>query len=270
MKMRSKPGTRAPLPVRFPIKLEQPLLSATRREFQSDLRGLQYPAQEYVCQIIRSYREGNSPKTKNSLDDNRKKLRLIGRRLASFIDMLPNENEMLAICEDIRSIHRPPGAPGSVREMFRVLGLGDYVNSHKEYFQRANLPDPAKPLDELIESVRDTQEFLTREIALIESKIKTLKSSSKLSPHLWWRGGGIYYMLERIYRESSIKPITQAEAHRKIIALMVKINRRRLRFDVEKAYCPAIRSAVDRMSAEYKKVCDQYLREWLGLSPKPR
>jgi hypothetical protein len=51
-------------------------------------------------------------------------------------------------------------------------------------------------------------------------------------------------------------------------ALMIKINGRRLRFDVAKAYCPAIRSAIERMPAGYKKLCDQYLQEWVGLSPK--
>src|SRR5437016_5348984 len=120
---------------------------------------------------------------------------------------------------------------------------------------------------ELIQSF--PRHFLDQEIAFVQSKIQSIKAPWKVRPHLWWQAGGIYYLLDRIFREASVQPTTQADAHRKIIEIIRKVDHRVLTFDLSKGYCPAICTAIERMSSDYKQLCDQHL-QWLDLTLRQR
>jgi len=73
--------------------------------------------------------------------------------LAALKKDLANEQKLLAAAEEIRSIHRPLGVPGSVSEVMHFLGGGDYFASQKEYFEKTNRADPAEPLDKLAKNL---------------------------------------------------------------------------------------------------------------------
>ena len=264
---RIKP-TRPALLLRFPIKADRRLLSIWFQKLEKELRGLQHPAQETVCQIVRAYQAAPAMITSNNPSAQRRELRNILNRLTEIDESLPDEKRVLVMCEEVRSVHRPRGSPGSVREMFRVVLKDDYVSSHKEYFENVGLADPAEPLEGLAHKITAAREFLEREIALIQSQIRATQSALKTTPHLWWQGGGIYYLLDRVFREGSLQRTTQARAHKRIKQLMSKVNGTKLKFDPIKGYSPAIRSAIERMSPEYKRLCDRFLEEWLGLVPK--
>lgn len=258
----------AKLALRFPINEERRLNPQVYKEFAGELAILRYPEQEAVCQIISSYRAARSPAVITSLAIDRRELRAMVKELESLAKQLPDPVSIEVLAEGLRSIHRPEGVPRSVREFFRLVIKDDYVPNQKTYFQIANLPDPAKTLDDLIVAINTTLKYLRTELGFIRSRMTTLKSVRKAAPHLWWQSGGIYYLLDRIFREGASVRQTQGVAHRKIITLMRKLDGSRLKFDKEKGYCPAIRSAIDRMSTDYKRLCDGFLQEWLGLPLK--
>jgi len=246
------------------------MLPDLRHQLAPELQDLQYSAQEVVCQICSAYRERESSEARHSLNAQRRRLNTIATRLAALKKGLTNEQKLLAAAEEIRSIHRPLGAPGSVSEVMHFLGGGDYFASQKEYFEKTNRADPAEPLDKLAKNLATARHFLDQEIAFVQSKIQSIKAPWKVRPHLWWQAGGIYYLLDRIFREASVKPTTQADAHRKIIEIMRKVDHRVLTFDLSKGYCPAICTAIERMSSDYKQLCDQHLQEWLDLTLRQR
>jgi hypothetical protein len=255
------------LPARFPIKEVRRLLPEMVRRLGREIKGLQYSAQELVCQICCTYEKADSADLGSDLDKQRKQLRALHKKLQSTLEGLPDAGALFCTCEEIRAFHRPRGAPGSVRETMRVMGIGDFVSSQKEYYVKASRPDPAAPLECLANSIVTTHKFLSEEIAFIESTIRSTKSVLKSSPHMWWRAGGIYYLLERIYREGSVEATTLTKAHRKICNIMGKLNCH-LDFDEAKCYSPAINRAIERMPTPYKNLCDKFLEEWLDLPPK--
>src|SRR5439155_23755072 len=92
-------------------------------------------------------RERESSEARHSLNAQRRRLNTIATRLAA--KGLTNEQKLLAAAEEIRSIHRPLGAPGSVSEVMHFLGGGDYFASQKEYLEKTNRADPADPREKV-------------------------------------------------------------------------------------------------------------------------
>lgn len=264
---RTRPAIPISLPIRFPINSERRLLPSMWERLEREIKCLQYPAQEFACQICCAHESANSIELKANLSRQRKELRELANELRSIGENLPEATALFAICEKIRSTYRPPGAPGSAWEVMRLMGVGDFVKDQKEYFAPMNRPDPAAPLENLANSIITTRLFLGKEITLLQARNRSAKSVLKSSPHMWLRGGGIYYLLERLYREGSVKPMTTARAHRKICALMRKLGCR-LKFDEIKRYSSAIRLARGRMSRQYKVLCDHLLEQWVALPPK--
>jgi hypothetical protein len=252
----------------FPIKSERRLLTTVWRRFEDQLQSLQYPAQELVCQIIAEYELGTElTNGKHSLKKQREELKGQISRLQKLRNSLPRVQSIREACEDIRSAHRPPGKPGSVREVMRLVACADYVSNQKEYYAKAGVADPAADLEPLADALAQACDCLDREMGSSQAKLAEARSIHKTHPHVGWRSGGIYYLLERIYREGSVKPTTKAHAHRSICALMGKLNCS-LCFDEDKQCSSAIDNAIKRMPPQYKTFCDEYLKTWLTLPLK--
>jgi hypothetical protein len=241
------------------------MVPKTWKRFESELEGLQFPAQEAVCQIIAAHETGDSTHGAQYRERQRKGLRSIASELQRLMGALPDAARILHLCESIRLIHRPVGQPFSASEVLRYYNGGDYVSSHLEYYQRAGKADPAASLQGFAEETISVKGFLQQQIDFATSEIKRAKSPLKSSPHLGWGGGGLYYLLDRIFREGSRTFTSQAAAHQTIIRIAKKLGLGQLAYDPEKGYCPAIRNAIERMPPKYKNVCDRWIEEHLGL-----
>ena len=260
---RRRPALAVPSPpLTFPIREDRRLLP-NWREFEHELRGLHYPAQEVVCQILTAHAKGYSPEITNSLNERRKSLRRILNKLNRLKRNLSliNADAVAGLCNSLREIHRPTPAPFSAGERIQLpISSADFV--------RWKIADPGEALEHLAGSLVIAKHSLDQEIAFIHKEIKYSKPIWKTRPHLWWRKGCLYYVLERIFREASVRRTSLAEAHKRMIPLLKKLPGRKsqLTFDPEKGYAPAIRSGIDR--CEYKRLCDQYLEERLAFPPK--
>src|SRR5438552_16578623 len=140
--IRNKPAIPVHLPIRFPIKEGQRMLPDLRHQLAPELQDLQYSAQEVVCQICRAYRERESSEARHSLNAQRRRLNTIATRLAA--KGLTNEQKLLAAAEEIRSIHRPLGAPGSVSEVMQFLGGGDYFAKSERILRKNESCGPGR------------------------------------------------------------------------------------------------------------------------------
>src|SRR5437667_327892 len=102
--------------------VDRRLLPKRWREFEPELQGLHYPAQEVVYQILTAYAKGYSPEITNSLNERRKWLRRILSKLNRLKRNLSpiNEDAVAGLCNSLREIHRPTPAPFSAGERIQL------------------------------------------------------------------------------------------------------------------------------------------------------
>jgi hypothetical protein len=224
------------------------------------LRDLDFDAQEYVCQLCAQYRIELDPKVANAYKRRRAFLAKSEKQLKQLIKWLDQKPDLEQFANAVRLAHRPLGCRVTPLEL---AGL----STPDRYFTRNGIPDPGKPILTFIENIHTLEVALRGERDFFNSEPGRTHALWKTQPNL--RKGRMEYLLQRIFRERSRPKGTLKAAHRRMGVVFRRLFDRKLKFDQEKGYCPAIYNAINRLKPEEKSECDQRLLKNLNL-PRPR
>jgi hypothetical protein len=246
------------------------MLGRLFRTLEPYLTCLDFEAQEFVCQIFNAHERGGRPDTEKEYVTVRRWLERIIRDsgrlrtqcviLKQMVDAVPADGIRLAsLPDEIREANKPRIYNVSIPELAEWQGP-------IAYFQQNSLEDPGKTVADLGLALGRAEDFLSKEIKMLRNKVPKIHRLQKFRPILSWAGGGFYYVLERLFRERA--KLTVKDAHLLIIEIRRKLDNKKLAFNEEKGFCPAITEQIKRMRSDYKKACDRVLKARFNLSPK--
>ena len=226
------------------------------RKLKAELHNLDFDAQEYVCQLCVVYLKEHSFEEATAHKRTRKFLARTGGKLTRLIKWLDRRPDLEELANALRLAHRPLGDPLTPLDR---AGL----SSSDLYFIRKGLPDPSTPILTFMQCMRDLSFAMKEERKFLRGQPSRTRALWKTRPNL--RKGRMEYLLLRIFRERSNPRATLEIAHRRMASVFRKLLDRRLKFDPEKKYYPAIHSAIDRLKPEEKTECDQRLLRDLNM-----
>lgn len=224
---------------------------------ETELKGLDFEIQEFVCQACSAYLRGKGVDVRRERQERRQWLKRVLRQMdRSGAQCKALRGALQSVPDAIRRAHRPEVLKVPLLEFIGLRGPAEYFRVH-------GLVDPATQIERLLQALTETDTFLTKEAKWMRDKIPRVRALWKARPIYWWQSGGFEYVLERLLREQANLEVKKA--HHLIIEIRCKLDGKRLAFDTEKGYSPAIRQSIKRMPSDYKKECDKALKSRFNL-----
>jgi hypothetical protein len=268
--VRPKKASKTQIPIPSKASTRPRALTRLFDRLEPELKVLDFEAQEFACQACSAYERGGTPDFRREYKETRRWISRIVRDLGRLerqcqvlgenIQALPCDGtRSQSLPDEIREARKPRPSPISLLELAGVEGP-------LAYFRARSLPDPARPLEDFLQSLATAKSFLTNEIRFLRLEIPRVRPLWKQKPILWWQKGGFEYVMERLFRERG--GLTLKEAHKSIGEIRRKLDGMKLTLDEERGYSSAIARAIDRMPLAYKTDCDEVLRAVLMLAAK--
>jgi hypothetical protein len=216
------------------------------------------PRNTEVYQEMRIEFDSESIKAKRSVRALRKLEKQLAKLEADIKLALKSDTE--SWCDILREAHIPDGSPA-------LLPIYEEEPTLRDYMRRMKIPDPAEPLERFLVLQREVRILAKTEADFVQSWMKKRVRSKPYSPPLFSESGALQYALQSLFESRACgQRLRKKDIERRIARTMNELDSGGPSIDMDRNDCAAIRAAIKRLPASYKRRCDQFVAYQLSLS----